>query len=186
MLDSATMQVEINDTVGGSGVYVELYYWNGSKYVLYERDIAGVDGYFSLLTYDDEVRLERLEKPRTSLKVTHQTAESSNPTTTRTHHVPISRQTHRLQQSHLVFGNAPISAVQELLGHEHIATTMQYTRTAHEHLKSAVEKISYGKADHLGTNVAHSGSIDPEVLRRLSASPNTVHIMIFIRFRMSV
>jgi|GEM_PF-646860 len=71
--------------------------------------------------------------------------------------------------SHLVFGNAPITAVQELLGHKHIATTMQYTRTAHEHLKSAVEKISYGKADHLGTNVAHSGSIDPEVLRRLSA-----------------
>ena len=35
--------------------------------------------------------------------------------------------------------------------------------------QALVEKISYGKADHLGTNVAHSGSIDPEVLQRLSA-----------------
>jgi hypothetical protein len=83
--DSATVQVEINgtpykvrfqvrsvttvtgnfryvtnfnDTVGGSGVYVELYYWDGNQYVLSECDITGADGYFSLLTYYDEVRLE--------------------------------------------------------------------------------------------------------------------------------
>jgi hypothetical protein len=34
---------------------------------------------------------------------------------------------------------------------------------------SLVDKILYGRADHLGTNVAHSGSIDPEALQRLTA-----------------
>ena len=63
----------------------------------------------------------------------------------------------RTYASHLAFEAADITSIQELLGHRHVSTTMQYTRTAQERLRLAVARLTYGQTESRVPNMAHSG-----------------------------
>ena len=58
-------------------------------------------------------------------------------------HIPIHALRHTFA-SNLVMSGVDIRTVQKLLGHKDIKTTMRYAHLAPDHLRSAVENLSYG------------------------------------------